>query len=74
MPEAQERLRAHVEEALGHLRERVVAVTADARVLAAYDMTYTPLLRAISPLAVGADRLFAEVALANSLQLEVPLG
>ncbi len=71
--ETQDRLRAHVEEALGRLRERVVAVTADARARAAYDMNYPPLFRAISPLAVGADRLFAKAALAYGFQLEVPL-
>lgn len=66
-------VRTHVEEALGHLRQLVIAFTSHANGGAGYEMTNPPVFRAISPLAAGADCLFAESALAHGFQLEVPL-
>ncbi|MDR3476389.1 MAG: hypothetical protein P4M09_32510 [Devosia sp.] len=75
-----ERTRDEIRKALGdqigqllaHVREKVAALAKLKEVADVYDPAFlTPDLRFVSPLADGADRLAAEVALANGYRLEV---
>jgi hypothetical protein len=68
----------HDEERLGQLRHTIRVIVQEARAAAgaATSGLYSneaPILRAISPLAEGADRIFAEEALAEDYELYSPL-
>jgi hypothetical protein len=65
-------LRARVSDCLGLIRTRIAALAADPD-LAPFYAPDKPLLRIISPLAEGADRLVAEQALALGYRLTAPL-
>jgi hypothetical protein len=71
-PDADEKLRDRVAAVLALLRERIERLAADPKMAPFYAQAPV-LLRVISPLAEGVDRLVAEEALALGYQLTAPL-
>jgi hypothetical protein len=71
-PETAADLRAKVSACLGVIRARMAALAADPE-LSAFYAPAPPLLRVVSPLAEGADRLVAEEALSLGYRLTAPL-
>ncbi len=71
-PDVIPRLQKHLQTVLRRVRDTVVSAAADSGTRGAY-AEGTPLLRLLSPLAEGSDRMAAEAALELGYQLEAAL-
>jgi hypothetical protein len=71
--ETLQRIAASIHAALLALRDQAAALAAEPMIAAVHEPAAPPMLRVVSPLAEGADRLVASIALDLGYQLDVPM-